>query len=55
MQERAPETFAEKITANTPVMIILTIGAAVGTILAVVGGYYSIYKLVGFLSNTLGV
>lgn len=53
--ERAPETFAEKITANTPVMIVLTVGAATATILAVVGGYYSIYKILGFLSNTLGI
>lgn len=53
--ERAPETLGEKITASTPAMLVLTLGAALGTIFAVCAGFYTLYRLFGFISNTLGI
>ena len=51
VQERAPETMAEKIAANTPLMLMITLAGSVGLILTVVGGYYTVYQIVTFLGN----
>ncbi len=50
-EERAPETLAEKVAANTPLMLLITLAGSLGLIATVIGGYYSIYELVTFLGN----
>lgn len=49
--ERAPETLLEKLTASTPLMLIVTLSGVVGGVIAVAGGYYTVFRLVTFLGN----
>lgn len=47
----APETLAERITSNTPLMLAITLTGAVCTIGAVATGYYFIFLVVKFIGN----